>query len=363
MMMAAAAAAGVPSPSPLSAVAAAATLSATGDAGLSSSGALALSGSAPAATAFLDVDPRSGLAGALSETALRRGMVARFMASKLNRYYRWQGRVFTVRLDTNDVVVNEVAGEASHRFRLSAIAHVERVTKDLSARQLRIVFNRAAVGPDFDKDYVLRFEDNATRETFCTLLHLLEPDVPVADDSVHVIGGGRVAYDVLMLTRAGVKQRRILTLDSRARVLSRCRADYGGHTTDWKAAASAAALGGGHAGVGDGDSDDDGLSGSGSNAGSGSSGSGGGGSGSGAAPRTSGPGLTSGSGSGLPGSAAGGASGAGGGGASGSNTGSGSLGVSLSRDLPITVSTRLEPSPADPCRLRLIFGEIGRAHV
>jgi hypothetical protein len=297
--------------------------------------AAAAAGAAGAAIAFLDADPRAGLVGSISETTVKRGMVARFHAAKLNRYHRWQPRIFTIRLDTGDVMVHEVAGEGSHRFRLSSIQQAERITKDLTAKQLKITFNRAAVGPDLtDKEYQLRFEDNATRETFCTLLHLLEPDVPVTDDSLHFLGAGRVAYDVLLLTRGGVKQRRVLTLDTRTRLLSRSRPDPA--QGDWKAAATAAAA---------------------SSAAGGGAGAGGG---------ASGPGA----GLGGPGAASGGDTddedeGHGSGGASHRHPASTSTAAAAAagqqRDLPITVSTRLEPSPLDPTRLKLLFGGAGEA--
>jgi hypothetical protein len=99
--------------------------------------------------------------------------------------------VLTVRLDTCDVVVHETAGEASHRFKLASISTVERYTRDASGKQLALRFR-----DEVDKDYVLRFEDSATRETFCTLINLLEPGVPVVDDCVHNTGNGKITYDV-----------------------------------------------------------------------------------------------------------------------------------------------------------------------
>ncbi|RYG56651.1 hypothetical protein EON66_02375 [archaeon] len=171
---------------------------------------------------FLDVD-----AQLLSDAVLKAGAIARFQASKLNRYSRWQDRVLIVRLDTADVQVLETASEASSRFRLTSVAGIERVSSDPTSKQLRMHFSA-----EVERDYQLRFEDTgmtpthpsssqnalrtlrhapvafclalphrltpraATRETFCTLIHLLNPAIPITEDSIHVNGPGCIAYEV-----------------------------------------------------------------------------------------------------------------------------------------------------------------------
>ena len=119
--------------------------------------------------------------------------------------------MLTVRLDSCDVIVHETAGEASHRFKLTSIASVQRVSKDASGRQLCLYFS-----DEVDKDYLLRFDDAPTRETFCTLVNLLEPKIPIFDDCIVHTSAGKVSYEVRVLAsfRSEATQHIILITDT-----------------------------------------------------------------------------------------------------------------------------------------------------
>lgn len=146
-----------------------------------------------------------------------------------------------------------------------------------------------------EKDWTLRFENAESRDTFITLVHMLAPDIPITEDCMMYLGSGRVTYDVSLLTR-GMTLRRALTIDTVKRTLSRAHRDDSARPQTGALAQDAALL-----------ADD-----------------------------------------GVP---------------DGMGTSSHSLVAPAStasttpaHDFAITLSTRMEPSTMDPCRLKLSFG-------
>ena len=140
------------------------------------------------------------------------GCTPRIPVEKLNRYGQWQPRAVAVDMDRQQMNVYDDKGAHTHSYPVVDLSRVERVSAEPTA--LNILFHDKET-----KDYALKFATAETREQFCLLLHLLEPDLPFSDDAEkYEPVSGRASF-AITLDRGSTN--RVLIVDRKARTLTR----------------------------------------------------------------------------------------------------------------------------------------------
>ena len=109
--------------------------------------------------------------------AQTRGMTQLLKCSQKSLFNTWQARAVAIDLDSSDIVLYSTpdATTVSSTVPLISLALVDRMKKDDKTVTLR--FRKSSA-----KELVLRFEEQADRDKFCSEAHLASIDVVFADE-------------------------------------------------------------------------------------------------------------------------------------------------------------------------------------